>query len=162
MNQIGFKDLKIISISPVKSKVPTTNSTTCPNFYSITVRAFKVTDQEDRCEDYQNTAVYAGGITDFEDKFEFDQHYKFAKNCPVSVCKNTADILRKSRFAPFFEVSDDKSHTGLHPVQSFELNLQSASGSAGCCPEKSGKLLFCLFVWLTLISPSVFVANCVV
>ena len=138
MNKIGFKDLKIISISPVKSKVPSTDPTTSPNFYSITVRAFKISGQEDKWEEYQNSAVYLGGILDFEDKFDFDQHYKFIKNSPISVCKNTAEILRKSRFAKFFEVSEDKGHRGLHQIQSFEFNTTSGAQSS-CCSDKSGR-----------------------
>lgn len=64
MNHIGFKDLRIVSKSPVTSKVASPSGYD-PKFYSITIRAFKISSLEDRCEDYQNSVTYCGGIPDF-------------------------------------------------------------------------------------------------
>jgi len=124
MLDIGFKDLRIISQSQVKA---TGNYKLDQKYYSITIRAFKISSLEDRCENYQNTITYKGGIPDFGCKFEFDQHYKFCKNKEVSCCRNTAEIFRKSRYAEHFEVSEDGVHQGLHKNQSFEIKANSES-----------------------------------
>jgi SAM-dependent methyltransferase len=130
MAEIGFVDLRVVSQSEVKA---TGDYKLDPKFYSITLRAFKVSSLEDRSEDYQNKVTYNGGIPDFGCKFEFDQNYTFCKNKEVAVCRNTAETLRHSRYASFFEISEDGVHQGLHCKQSFGINFNSAEAS-GCCP----------------------------
>ena len=147
MNSIGFKDLRVISMSPVKSKVASSDPASSPKFYSITIRAFKISEQEDRWENYQNTVTYLGGITDFEDKFELDKNYIFIKDISVSVCKNTAEIFRHSRYSRFFKVSEDQAHLGLHKLQSFQLNTESGLNKS-CCSEKSGIFIFFIRIYL--------------
>jgi arsenite methyltransferase len=96
MASIGFQDIRIISIGEVKA---TADYKLDQTYYSITVRAFKISSLEDRCEDYQNKVTYLGGIPDSACKFEFDQNYSFCKGKEVEVCRNTKEILEKSRFA---------------------------------------------------------------
>ncbi|CAI2371376.1 unnamed protein product [Moneuplotes crassus] len=134
MKEIGFTDLRVISQSEVKN---TAGYDLAPKFYSITIRAFKISSLEDRSENYGNIATYKSGIPDFGCKFEFDQNYTFCKNKEVSVCKNTAEILRKSRYAPFFEVTEDGYHQGLHEKQSFQIST-AADAKEGCCVPKEG------------------------
>lgn len=109
MNEIGFKDLRIISQSAVKT---TGDYKLDQKYYSLTIRAFKLSSSEDRSEDYGNIATYKGGILDFDSKFEFDQNYTFDKNSEVPICRNTAEILRHSRYSKFFEVTEDGVHKG--------------------------------------------------
>lgn len=149
MQEIGFKDLRIISQAEVKA---TGEYKLDQKYYSLTIRAFKVTSLEDRNEDYQNKVTYKGTIPDFGCKFEFDQNYTFCKNKEVAVCRNTAEILRASRYAEHFEISEDGIHQGLHCKQSFRIdsNAKADSGccapsskSEGCCPPKQNDTVKC-------------------
>jgi len=132
MNEIGFVDLRIISQSEVKA---TGDYDLAQKYYSITVRAFKISTLEDWCEDYGNIVTYKGGIPDFGCKFEFDQNYTFCKNKEVKACKNTAEIFKKSRYAEFFNVSEDGVHEGIHQNQSFQIEKEVKS-SGWCAPKK--------------------------
>jgi arsenite methyltransferase len=134
MSQIGFKELRIVSQSEVKT---TGEYKLDQKYYSITVRAFKISSLEDRSEDYQNTITYKGGIPDFGCNFEFDQNYTFSKNKEINVCRNTAEIFRNSRYSKFFEVSEDGVHQGLHEKQSFTLNKEFKD--SGCCSSTEAK-----------------------
>ena len=141
MKKLGFEDLRIVSQSQVKA---TADYSLDQKYYSLTVRAFKISTLEDTCEDNQNMATYNGGIPDFDVKFELDQNYTFEKDKEVSVCHNTAEILMKSRYAEHFKISEDKTHQGLHPVQSFTLNKPKKSkcgtkAKESCCPPKEEK-----------------------
>lgn len=82
-------------------------------FYSITYRAFKITELEDRCEDYGQTAIYNGGMKDGEDEFKLDKGHIFVKGKKTAVCKNTADMILKSRFNKYFTVTEPGIHRGL-------------------------------------------------
>ena len=128
MRKYGFEDIRIVSQREIKSS---SDFKLKSKYYSLTVRAFKITTLEDTCEDNQNVASYNGGIPDFGDKFELDEQYTFEKDKEVSVCHNTAEILRKSRFAEHFKVSEDKEHLGLHPIQSFKIREKKSK-----CGEK--------------------------
>lgn len=79
---------------------------------SRTVRAFKVDGLEDDREDYGQTATYKGGLVDAEETFTFDQHTSFAKGVPTRVDGNTALVLTKTRYAPFFHVTPRGPHRG--------------------------------------------------
>ena len=84
------------------------------NFYSLTVRAFKLDSLEDRSEDYGQTAVYDGGIEDYEDSFMLDDYFVFITGKEPHVCGNTATILGESRYAKHFKLTGDRSqHFGL-------------------------------------------------
>jgi arsenite methyltransferase len=83
------------------------------DFYSITVRAFKIS-LEDRCENYGQVAIYRGTLQEAPDSFVLDDHHVFKTNEPVPVCGNTSAILQKTRFAEYFDVVGDLSvHYGL-------------------------------------------------
>ncbi|CAI2372075.1 unnamed protein product [Moneuplotes crassus] len=118
MRDIGFRDIRICSLRKIKIKG---SYDLKANYYSITVRAFKISTLEERCEDYGNLATYNGKMTDFAEKFEFDKNYTFIKDEPLSICQNTAETLKKSRFSEFFTITEDEEHQGLHPKQSFQI-----------------------------------------
>lgn len=101
------------------------------NFYSITIRAFNI-PLEDRCEDYGQTARFLGGIPESPDRFLLDDHHEFAANEAIPVCGNTARMLARSRFAPWFKIEGDEStHFGLFDCVSPVTEEAGAAG--GCC-----------------------------
>jgi len=101
------------------------------DFYSITVRAFKLHDLEDICEDYGQVATYLGGIPDFPHFFDLDDHHHFIPGKPLLVCGNTAAMLQESRFAPHFRVDGDRSqHFGPFPCGPDNPDVDPL---AGCC-----------------------------
>lgn len=122
MKEIGFKDVRIVAFKEL-------NDPYCenlkPNYYSITVRAFKISDFEEKNQDYGNLATYKGGIVDFEDALKFDMSYTFERDTPVAICQNTKKILEGSRYAKYFEISEDGLHLGLHQTQSFRVPVKS-------------------------------------
>ena len=133
MSKIGFKHLQVACCNKYSNEY---GKGLNQNYYSITFRAFKITSLEDKSEDYQIEATYLGGIPDFDEEVELDVNYKFAKDKPVRVCRNTAEILRKSRFAQYFSVTEDKAHQGLFETQSLDKSLESLS-STKCKPKAS-------------------------
>lgn len=102
------------------------------NFYSVTVRAFKLA-LEDRCEDYGQFATYKGGIENSENYFDLDDHHRFEMGRPVAVCSNTARMIQKTRFAEYFEVyGDESTHYGLFECGP-EPKAMQAEETGGCC-----------------------------
>lgn len=100
-------------------------------FYSMTVRAFKL-DLEDRCEDYGQVATYLGGIEESPNAFMLDDHHTFEKGKPMSVCGNTAMMLKATRYAKYFAVTGDmNTHFGLFDCTS--ATQSSTSSSVGMC-----------------------------
>ncbi len=101
------------------------------DFYSITVRAFKLDCLEDICEDYGQVAIYRGTIEGHPHHFDLDDHHRLLTGKPLLVCGNTAAMLQQTRFAPHFEIIGDRSvHYGpfdCRPV------AETDSGGGGCC-----------------------------
>ena len=84
------------------------------NLTYSTVRFFKL-DLDDKCENYGHVAKYKGGIEFSKDIFILDDNYCFEKGVLVPVCRNTAKMLSKTRFAKYFEVfsNNGEQHCGL-------------------------------------------------
>lgn len=102
------------------------------DFYSITVRAFKL-DLEDRCEDYGQRTVYLGTIPGHPHKFILDDHHIFLKGKPMSVCGNTADMLGKTRFSKHFKIIGQRqTHYGLFNCAPAQAKEDDSAGGA-CC-----------------------------
>ena len=81
MNSVGFTDYRITK----QSKITIQNKDIelilgDIKFYSITVRAFKLADLEDKCEDYGQSATYLGTIDEHPDKFVLDSEHEFKKD----------------------------------------------------------------------------------
>ncbi|MCF7907456.1 MAG: arsenosugar biosynthesis radical SAM protein ArsS [Candidatus Omnitrophica bacterium] len=86
------------------------------DFYSMTIRAFKLDDLEDICEDYGQTAVYLGTISGCAHQFKLDDHHLFFTGKPMLVCGNTASMLSNTRYGKHFKIVGDKSrHFGPFP-----------------------------------------------
>jgi SAM-dependent methyltransferase len=79
------------------------------DFYSRTIRAFKLAGLEDICEDYGQTAIYRGSIPECPHYFDLDDHHRLLTGKPMLVCGNTAAMLQKTRYAAHFNVHGDRS-----------------------------------------------------
>ncbi len=105
------------------------------DFYSITVRAFKLDTLEDICEDYGQVAVYRGTIPGYPHAFELDDHHRFIAGKPMLVCGNTASMLNETRFADHFRVTGDRStHYGQFDCAPAHVKREgSGEGGGACC-----------------------------
>jgi arsenite methyltransferase len=105
------------------------------DFYSMTIRAFKLDSLEDICEDYGQVAVYNGTIEDSPHSFLLDDHHTFIKGKPMLVCGNSSAMLSETRYAKHFKVSGDrKMHYG--PFECGPIAIKREQGdisSGGCC-----------------------------
>jgi SAM-dependent methyltransferase len=81
------------------------------HFESVILRGFKI-DLEEASEDYGQVAVYLGTIEDQSNSFTLDTSNVFEAGVPKRVCKNTADILTRSRYSSHFKVSEEMFHMG--------------------------------------------------
>ena len=105
------------------------------DFYSMTIRAFKIASLEDICEDYGQVAKYKGTIPEWPHHFDLDDHHRFFKGKLMLVCGNTAAMLQETRYAPHFSVIGDRSvHYGKFNCGS-GAEKAAAGGSVGgaCC-----------------------------
>ena len=102
------------------------------NFYSMTVRAFKLGSLEDICEDYGQTATYQGTIPGLPHAFDLDDHHRLIAGKPLLVCGNTASMLSETRFAKHFTVTGDRStHFGPFDCSSAIAKLDQKTTSSG-------------------------------
>ena len=82
-------------------------------FFSVTYRLWKINGLDSVCEDYGQFAIYKGGISDSEMEFQLDSNHLFEINRPEHVCKNTADMLSKTRYKNYFKIiGNTKTHFG--------------------------------------------------
>ncbi len=104
------------------------------DFWSITVRAFKLDDLEDICEDYGQVAVYRGTIPHHPHRFTLDDHHVFITGKPMLVCGNTASMLSRTRYAAHFDVRGDRStHYGPFDCSPAAVRDADAGGDGGAC-----------------------------
>lgn len=127
--QVGCNDYRIVSKSQIKvQNASMEEKIGMVDFYSITVRAFKL-DLEDRCENFGHIVTYKGGIPEFPHRFPLDASHTFEKGLPVPVCGNTAKMIAETRLKPYFDVQGNfDTHYGLFdcgPVADLDLG--------GCC-----------------------------
>jgi len=94
-------------------------------FWSVTVRAYKIEELEDRCEDYGEEATYKGTLGEgLEKSFKFDRSHEFITGEKLRVCKNFSLVLsRCPQFVKQFEITPSKGHLGL---------FETSPGVCGC------------------------------
>lgn len=128
----GCADARRVSSRPVPLLDPAIEARIgMVRFRSVTVRAYKL-DLEDRCEDYGQVGTYLGGMDNHPHAFELDDHHRFETGRPSRVCGNTADMLDRTRLAPWFRVDGDKStHFGLFDCAPGPVAEDADPG--GCC-----------------------------
>ncbi|MBU0485360.1 MAG: methyltransferase domain-containing protein [Proteobacteria bacterium] len=104
------------------------------DFYSVTIRAFKLDSLEDICEDYGQTAIYHGTIADFPHFFDLDDHHRFISGKPMLVCGNTAAMVGETRYAPHFTVTGDRAtHFGPFDCGPASVKNDNEEGCGGAC-----------------------------
>lgn len=133
---IGIPDYRILSKSKVELDSPEIESKVGNiDFYSMTVRAFKLDDLEDRCEDYGQIAYYLGTIPEAPHFFTLDDHHVFEKHKALAVCSNTASMVQNTRYSRHFNVMGDTStHFGLFPCSTIHTEaVRAASSPSGAC-----------------------------
>jgi len=136
LRAVGCLDYRTTSTKPITMDNPKLAAKIgMIDFYSMTVRAFKLDSLEDICEDYGQIAVYKGTIPDSPHSFLLDDHNTFIKGKPMLVGGNTASMLSETRFAKHFKVTGDrKNHYG--PFQCGPIAAkkeQGESSGGGCC-----------------------------
>ncbi len=131
---VGVADYRVVSRSPIQL----TNRFVYEkigmiDFASLTIRAFKLPQLEDKCEDYGQVAYYLGTIPDYPHSFILDDHHLFRTHMPMLVCSNTAFMLSETRYAAHFKIVGDLStHYGLlNCAPSLESSKPDSSGA--CC-----------------------------
>jgi radical SAM/Cys-rich protein len=101
------------------------------DFFSMTIRAFKLDSLEDICEDYGQVALYLGTIPGYPHALELDDHHLFIKGKPMLVCGNTASMLQETRFARHFRVIGERS-THYGPFDCAPASVKFASDGSRC------------------------------
>lgn len=111
---LGCPDHRVVSRRPIAFSSPAIEARIgMIDFYSMTVRAFKLASLEDTCEDYGQVATYRGTIPDWPQHFDLDDHCRFFTAEPMPVCGNTAAMLQDTRYGAHFEMAGDRSvHRG--------------------------------------------------
>jgi len=133
--KLGCSDYRVTSQSKIELHNPEiAQKVGMIDFYSITVRAFKL-DLEDRCEDFGQAAVYLGNIQGAPNSFVLDDHHTFEKNKIVPVCGNTAAMLSSTRYGEHFKIIGNTDvHFGLFDcVPDAGLNKSDDKNVGACC-----------------------------
>ncbi len=136
LQKVGMPDYRIISQSQIALEDPALEAKAgMINFYSLTVRAFKLASLEDICEDYGQVAVYNGGIPDAPHQFTLDDHHIFQLGKPMLVCGNTAAMLEETRFSNYFTISGNRNtHYGAFDCgDAPTLSAGETSTLGACC-----------------------------
>ena len=133
LEKLGCPDYRLVNKNKIILSDPRMKEKTQGlDFYSMTIRAFKLADLEDRCEDYGQIAVYRGTIPGHPDQFILDDHHIFLKAKPMPVCGNTAAMLEKTRYAKHFKLIGDRAtHYGQFCCSAKDKEEKSTGGA--CC-----------------------------
>ncbi len=132
MQRLGCLDHRIVK----KSKIQMMNAELEQrvgniDFFSVTVRAFKLESLEDICEDYGQAATYLGTIPDHPHSFQLDDHHIFETGKPMLVCGNTAAMVSETRYAKHFRLGGDRS-THFGPFDCGDTSADT-DAIAACC-----------------------------
>lgn len=136
MRKIGWEDFRYTKSvkAPIDNK-EIENLIGNINFTSKTIRAIKLPDLiEDKCEQYGQFVTYLGGMIENEHYFDLDDHHRFIKDLPMSVCGNTCAMIENTRFKKYFYIHGDRTkHFGLFDgCGDSPKDLGSSEGSC-CC-----------------------------
>ncbi|MEK6527569.1 MAG: methyltransferase domain-containing protein [Nitrospirota bacterium] len=138
LNKLGCPDYRTVTKSRIALGNPEIEKKIgMVDFYSMTVRAFKLDDLEDICEDYGQIAVYKGTITGHPHYFDLDDHHIFISNKPMLVCGNTASMLQHTRLREHFAVHGNRTiHYGpfnCAPAAKKSENPDGGRSGGVCC-----------------------------
>jgi len=133
LRDIGCADYRIVAKKSVRLNNPEIeNKAGMIDFYSMTVRAFKLAGLEDICEDYGQAATYLGTIPESPHRFMLDDHHRFITGKPERICGNTAAMLGQTRYGKHFKITGD---TGIHfgPFACAPVSEEPKSSDGKCC-----------------------------
>jgi len=132
---LGVRDYRVVSKSRITlDDAEVEAKAGMVDFYSMTIRAFKLDALEDICEDYGQSAIYQGTIKDSPHSFLLDDHHKFIAGKPMLVCGNTAAMLPDTRFARHFDVRGDRlTHYGPFDCSPAAGRGDQDEGLGGAC-----------------------------
>jgi len=136
---IGCPDFRIVTKAKIDLNNPEIGKKVgMVDFYSMTIRAFKLDDLEDICEDYGQVAIYKGSIGGYPHFFDLDDHHRFFTGKPMLVCGNTASIIQNTRFSKYFTIIGDRSiHFGPFDCTSTCVDSKFSDSDSGigsaCC-----------------------------
>ncbi|RJQ48132.1 MAG: methyltransferase domain-containing protein [Nitrospiraceae bacterium] len=135
LREAGCPDYRVVLKKRIKMGDPKLEAKVgMVDFYSMTVRAFKLNSLEDICEDYGQTAVYLGTIPGYTHAFSLDDHHRFIAGKPMLVCGNTASMLQETRFACHFKVTGDRTvHYGPFNCAPASVKQEDESAGGGAC-----------------------------
>lgn len=136
LREVGCLDYRVTFKKPITMNNPELEAKVgIIDFYSMTIRAFKLNSLEDICEDYGQVAVYKGTIEEAPHSFILDDHHTFIKGKPMLVCGNSAAMLAETRYAKHFKVTGDrKIHYGPFECEPIAMKReQGDNSSGGCC-----------------------------
>lgn len=121
MEAAGFRDVRTVSRRELDAAV----GREAARFCSMTLRGFKL-DLDRRCEDFGQIATYRGSCREQPVEFRLDDGHGFEAGRPTPVCRNTARMLTKTRFARHFDVTPEVKHFGA-------FDCKPVAPAAGCC-----------------------------
>jgi len=137
LNSLGCPDYRVAAGRKLSLENPEIeNKVGMIDFYSMTIRAFKLASMEDICEDYGQVAVYQGTIPNHPHYFDLDDHHRFITGKPMLVCGNTAAMVQETRFSKHFSVWGDRSvHYGPFDCAPASVKAETEQAGAGgsCC-----------------------------
>lgn len=137
LRSLGCLDYRVMSKTRITLDNPEVEARVgMIDFYSMTIRVFKLACLEDICEDFGQAAVYLGTVPEMPHHFALDDHHLFIAGKPMLVCGNSAAMVGETRFARHFKVIGDRStHFGpfdCAPAAAKEAGGDSCSGGS-CC-----------------------------
>lgn len=135
LRDLGCPDYRVVSRRPIVLDDTVVQAKAgMIDFYSMTVRAFKLDSLEDLCEDYGQAAVYRGTICEQPHAFTLDNHHTFTSGKPMLVCGNTAAMLSETRYAAVFEsIGDRTTHYGPFDCGPGAAAASDTAQSSGVC-----------------------------
>lgn len=137
LRKIGILDYRVVTSRPLSIDDPEVEARIgMIDFYSMTIRAFKLDSLEDICEDYGQIAIYHGTLPDSPHRFVLDDHHIFITGKPMLVCGNTASMLQETRFAKYFTIIGNRStHFGPFDCKPVVANTSATENTMGgsCC-----------------------------
>ena len=135
--EAGFADPRVVKRSPITvQNAAIARKVGAARFESVTLRLLLLPELERRCEDYGQVATYRGGMDEAPAVFWLDDHHAFEVGRPERVCGNTADMLTKTRFAPWFDVTARGWHMGEYPcgpTMASTVHAPAVGAAGRCC-----------------------------
>lgn len=134
LRDFGCPDYRVVSQSKISLDNPEIEEKAgMINFYSMTIRTFKLESLEDICEDYGQVATYDGSILHAPLRFVLDDHHIFETGKPMLVCGNTAAMLEETRYGNHFRITGNRSvHYGAFDCGD-SVGSSRDQNIGGCC-----------------------------